>query len=363
MDRRRLITGAGGVVALSAAGFAGWRATTGSGEAYDRYAADLRAPLATDPGTAELVRYAGLAASGHNTQPWRFRVGEGVIDILPDLSRRTPVVDPDDHHLFVSLGCAAENLRIAATATGRPGELSVRADASSLRYAFSTGPARPDPLFAAIPARRSSRTVYDGRPIPAGDLDLLAGAAAAPGVAVHLLTRRADLDRVRELIVEANTTQMDDPAFRRELKAWLRFNPRAAMRHGDGLFSASNGAPVLPTGLGRLAFDHFLTAKGEADRYASQMASSGAVAVFIGDRADPAHWIAVGRACQRMMLAATGLGLRHAFVNQPLEVASLRPALAALVGENGKRPDLVLRLGRGPAAALSPRRRVDAVMI
>nr|WP_314438824.1 nitroreductase family protein [uncultured Brevundimonas sp.] len=363
MNRRRLMTGAAGTLAVGAAGFAGWRASTGSDDAYDRYAADLRAPLAPDPGTAELIRYAGLAASGHNTQPWRFRVGEGVIDILPDVSRRTPVVDPDDHHLFVSLGCVAENLRIAAAATGRPGELSVGVDGSSLRYAFSAGPARPDPLFAAIPARRSSRTVYDGRPIPTGELDLLAQAAAAPGVSVHLLTRRADLDRIRDLVVEGNTTQMDDPVFRRELKAWLRFNPRAAMRQGDGLISASNGAPVLPTGLGRLAFDHFLTAKGEADRYASQMASSGAVAVFIGDRADPAHWIAVGRACQRMMLAATGLGLRHAFVNQPLEVASLRPALAALVGEGGKRPDLVLRLGRGPVSVLSPRRPVDAVMI
>jgi hypothetical protein len=36
------------------------------------------------------------------------------IVILPDLSRRCPVVDPDDHHLYVSLGCAAENILQAA---------------------------------------------------------------------------------------------------------------------------------------------------------------------------------------------------------------------------------------------------------
>jgi hypothetical protein len=58
----------------------------------------------------ELVRYATLAASSHNTQPWKFAPRERSISIVPDLARRTPVVDPDDHHLYVSLGCAAENM-------------------------------------------------------------------------------------------------------------------------------------------------------------------------------------------------------------------------------------------------------------
>jgi len=66
----------------------------------------------------ELVRYATLAPSSHNTQCWKFRVGESAIAILPDLGRGCPVVDPDDHHLFVSLGCAAENLVQAAAAHG-----------------------------------------------------------------------------------------------------------------------------------------------------------------------------------------------------------------------------------------------------
>ena len=81
----------------------------------------------------DFVRYATLAPSGHNTQPWRFSIGENRIDIRPDLSRRTPVVDPDDHHLFVSLGCAAENLILAAGARGRPGELYFEAANGSIK--------------------------------------------------------------------------------------------------------------------------------------------------------------------------------------------------------------------------------------
>ena len=40
----------------------------------------------------ELVRYATLAANGHNTQPWKFAIREGVIEIHPDTSRQLPAV-------------------------------------------------------------------------------------------------------------------------------------------------------------------------------------------------------------------------------------------------------------------------------
>ena len=72
----------------------------------------------------ELVRCATLAANGHNTQPWKFALSPNTISIRPDLSRRTPVVDPDDHHLWVSLGCAAENLVLAAAALGKHADVA-----------------------------------------------------------------------------------------------------------------------------------------------------------------------------------------------------------------------------------------------
>ena len=66
----------------------------------------------------ELIRYATLAPSSHNTQCWKFQLGPFAIFILPDLARRCPAVDPDNHLLFVSLGCASENLVQAALANG-----------------------------------------------------------------------------------------------------------------------------------------------------------------------------------------------------------------------------------------------------
>lgn len=65
-----------------------------------------------------LIEAASQAPSGHNTQPWRFQLEDARITIHPDFSKRLPAVDPDDRELYISLGCAAENLRIAASHAG-----------------------------------------------------------------------------------------------------------------------------------------------------------------------------------------------------------------------------------------------------
>lgn len=360
MNRRTILTGVGAALVAGGAAAAGWRGAVGSTAAYAAWSQGLRAGLPSDPSLTDLVRQATLAASGHNTQPWRFALADGAIDIRPDKTRQTPVVDPDDHHLFVSLGCAAENLRIAAGATGRPGELETQGEIQ--RYVWAPGPARPDPLLQAIGARRTCRTLYDGRALSPGDLNRLVGAAEAQGVRTVLVTEPSRVAQVRDLVIAGNTAQMDDPAFVAELKHWLRYNPRDAMARGDGLYSPASGNPAVPGRLGGLAFDGFVTARSENDRYARQIASSSGIIVFFADRADPEGWAAVGRACQRFMLTATALDIRYAFLNQPVEVPALRPDLAALVGEPGLRPDLLLRFGRGPVLPLSPRRPVQVVI-
>ncbi|MDE0855966.1 MAG: nitroreductase family protein, partial [Nevskia sp.] len=342
------------------AGGAAWTHAAGSMAEYGDYSRRLRA-MAGTPGLRDVIRCATLAANGHNTQPWRFRPTDGAIGISPDFSRRTPVVDPDDHHLYVSLGCAAENLRIAACASWQPGELEVAADA--LRFRFSAGSVRPDPLYPAIFRRQSTRSVYDGRPVDAADLDTLHRAAATPGVDLALITERRTISQVRDLVMAGNDRQMGSPDFNRELKQWVRFNPGSAMASGDGLFSAASGNPIVPPGLGSLAYDVFVSARRESQRYAQQIDSSPGLAVFAGAQADASHWINVGRAVQRFALAATSLGLKCAFINQPVEVPELRPELAALIGVPGRRPDILMRFGYAAELPFAPRRPVEAVLL
>lgn len=331
---------------------------------YASAAANLRRPLDASASDAipELVRFATLAANGHNTQPWRFERTETGVGILPDLTRRTPVVDPDDHHLFVSLGAAAENLLIGAPSMGRSGALAVDPNSSGISIALTPAAAGDDPLVAAIPRRQCTRSDYDGRAPSPQDLALIEATAAVEGVELRLLTARSDIDAVRDFVVDGNRAQMNDPAFVRELKDWIRFNPHAAIAAGDGLYAASSGNPTLPDWIAGTMFDLAFTVDSETEKYIGQINTSAGVAVFTGAAATPASWVAVGRAYQRFALQATLLDIKHAFVNQPVEVSAIRSQFASYLGIGESRPDLVIRFGYAPDLPFSMRRPVSAVL-
>jgi hypothetical protein len=364
MRRRDLILGAT-VVTLGGAGATalGWQ-RMGSMETYHERMGQLRATLHGFPEARDLVRYATLAANSHNSQPWLFRIELSGISILPDMTRCLSAVDPDNHHLFVSLGCAVENLSLAAAMRGKGGRQSFDGtDGASIRLTFGEGLLAEPNLFDAIPKRQSTRGLFDGRTVSAEALRTLAASTQIDGVDLVLITDRPQMNKVRDLVIAGNTQQMADVAFMRELKHWLRFNPREALKSGDGLFSATSGNPVLPTWLGSSLLGFALTPKSENDKYARQIASSAGIAVFSARENGAEHWVAVGRAAQRFALQATALGLKHAYINQPVEVAGLRPELAKLIGLEGRRPDLVMRFGYGPALPFSARRPVRAVLV
>ena len=313
----------------------------------------------------ELVRCATLAPSSHNTQCWKFAVtAEGrSITLLPDLARRCPAVDPDDHHLFVSLGCAAENLSQAALAHGLKADVQFDASGHAVRVTLEHTRAQTTPLFTAIAQRQCTRGDYDGKPLSPEELALLQRAGSSDSVRLLLLTERLPMEQVLDHVIQGNTAQMADAAFVKELKAWIRFNGAEAVRTGDGLYSASSGNPNIPSWVGDLAFRWVFTPKGENDKYARHVRSSAGIAVFVGKAADKADWLEVGRCYERFALQATALGIRNAFLNQPVEVAALRPSFAAAMGLPGQRPDLVVRFGRGPVLPRSLRRPVESVLV
>ncbi len=349
----------GGAVAGAAAFGAGlwWR---GLSAPYVAAADRLRSPLPSLPETLDLVRFATLGANGHNTQPWRFsKVADGLA-IAPDFSRRTPVVDPDDHHLYASLGCAAESLSIAARARGLSGEIG---EAGAEGLIATLRPAQPEigALFAAIPERQCTRSAYDGTRLTSEEVGVLAAEAKVHGVTA-IWREGAAVEPILDLVIAGNTRQMENPAFVAELRKWIRFNGAQAARTGDGLYAAVSGNPTAPETIGRILFDAFFRIGPENDKYARHIRSSAGIFTLVAPSNDPAGWIAAGRAYQRMALRATAMGLRNAFVNQSVEEPAVRADLASLLDLDEMRPNLVFRVGRAPPMPRSLRRLPEAVM-
>lgn len=363
LSRREFIRGAALCTALP--GFALTNAACATADRYGDTMHALRSPLleSLEHGALlrELVRCATLAPNGHNAQPWKFGLSPDAISIRPDLSRRTPVVDPDEHHLWVSLGCAAENLVLAAGALGKHADVAF--DPQKVHVALDNAAPVRSPLVNAIFQRQSTRAEYDGQPMPNNVLQELSRAADRGGVRILLLTERTKVEGVLDSVTQGNSAQIRNPAFVKELKSWIRFNEADALSTGDGLFSRLTGNPTLPHWLGEVAFSMVLSEKSENDKYAKQLRSSAGVAVFVGERADPANWFEVGRAYEHFALAATALGVRTALVNQPVEVPAVRTQFAQWLGLGSQRPDLVVRFGHGPEMPYSLRRPVADVIV
>ncbi len=278
----------------------------------------MNAPNATQ--LKELVRYATLAPSSHNTQCWRFHLEERAITILPDLSRRCPVVDPDNHHLYVSLGCAAENLLQAAKAHGLSGQMIFDAAGDgAVRITLAPAQAEVTPLFKAISHRQCTRAEYDGQPLKPEELDLLTAMGTGAGVRVVMLTQPAEIERVLDYVIRGNTAQINNSAFVKELKLWIRFNDSEARRKGDGIWSRTSGNPSIPRWLGNVLLPLILRSQPENEKCARQLRSSAGVAIFVSDDDDKTHWVEVGRCYERFALQATALGICNAFLNQPME--------------------------------------------
>lgn len=356
VDRRRFIATTLGLSAVAVSGLSAGAA----GMTYDEAVKTSRASLRSAPRDRELVRFATLAANSHNTQPWIFSARGDEIAIAPDFRRRCPAVDPDDHHLFVSLGCAAENLILAASALGWRASSIV--DGERIVIALEEAPPAASALADAIAVRQCTRAVFDGRPAAPEILHQLETACREPGVAAIVMTDRGAIKKVTDYVLEGNSAQMRDQAFMRELVSWMRFNETDALATMDGLFSRVSGNPSLPAWVARPLLKLFFTEDGENKKYRDELDSSAGVVVLAADRSDKAHWVAVGRACQRFGLQATALGLKYSFVNQPVEVTALRPQFATSLGLGERRPDIVMRFGTGPDLPRSLRRPPELVM-
>jgi nitroreductase len=285
------------------------------------------------------------------------------VRIHPDVGRHLPVVDPDDHALYISLGCALENLVVAAAASGLATKVHYGPEFLQVELT-PDGSGDQRALADAIPKRQSNRRRYDGRDIPDEHLRrLLAGNEFGGVDVVALRTSEPAIEPIITLVKEANRLQFEDKYFVNELIEWIRFSRKEAERTRDGLTAAALGFPSIPRWLGAWIMKRLIAPDAEAKKCEKAIRSSSLVFAFIARANDRKHWIDLGRSFERVALTATSLGIALALLNMPCEVLSVREKFAAHLGlAHGEQPLLLVRLGYARALPHAPRRLVEEVL-
>lgn len=313
-----------------------------------------------------LLNYAVLAPSGHNSQPWRFRLGESHVEVLADRSRRLPVVDPEDRELTMSCAAAAETFTLAARASGLAPELTPlpeNRDPNTIALIdFASGPSSPvsPAVLDAIVRRRTTRSTFAPEVLPETLRTACVSAAQTVGASAVFAGDEATHRIIADLVAEGDRRQFDDPAFRRELAHWIR--PRDAPGR-DGMSSAAFGMPDALSGLGGFMIRTFDIGGVAASGDARLIRDGSPVFMVLASPGDaPSDWVAAGRALADVLITLSAEGWTASYLNQPIEVDDLRPKLKAALGIDGQ-PQLLLRVGRAELPAPSARRPVDEVLV
>ena len=392
MKRRSFLRGAG-VVTVVVVGGGVWRAydqgvfSVGEGPAYEPW----KNWRNTNDGPLTLVRAAILAASPHNTQPWLFKITDSSIELHIDTQRNVGALDPYLREEHIGIGCALENLMLAAPANGyaaiatlQPRKLEgILADPRPrlvARVDLASGKRDESELYMAIPRRHTNRGPYDPhKPIPP---DFLEALGRLPGddtdVKLFLFTAEADRKRIAEVSSAANTEIYSDPDVRRGSERWVRMKWSSVQEDRDGLTTDAFGLPPIANAVVKMMTPGMLRWAGshsEKNGYLNLMLRAPLIGfIAVRDRYEQEQCLQAGRIWQRAHLLAAARGLAARPCNEAVEMVDHERALGKpptriallneITGDPTWQPTFVFYMGYPTLSAhASPRRPVQAVLV
>ncbi|MEU2284928.1 hypothetical protein ABZ614_23820 [Streptomyces sp. NPDC013178] len=362
--------GVGGVRAITNGVF-----SAGSGDPYD-----LWHDWTSMSGIERVVAAGVLACNPHNTQPWRIAVDGDAIDVHSDPSRRMPLNDASGREHFAGLGCAVENMVIAAGPAGFTAKVTLFPDGTASDHVARVvlgdgGTGQDGDLAAAIPHRHTNRGPYTSTPVDLGGFT--EQSSRIDGASVLWIDDKTAREQLGRLYVEATEAITADTAQSTEAFTWFRSARSSIVKHRDGLTLDGQGlsgltlfaAKLLPAQSRKDGDAYWVKATREV--HTATAAAYGVITV--DDVTDRTAQVNGGRLLARTHLTATALGLGLHHMNQITERidrdhAAGNPDVfsarwAALLGRPASTGLLSFRIGHPERTpGLSPRRSLTDVV-
>lgn len=410
ISRRKFLKLVGSGIAVVIVGGTVWRAfsngvfSIGQGPAYEPWR-DWKAESQEGAGPLSLVASAILAANPHNTQPWLFVVNSNRIELFAAINRNIGAIDPYLREMYEGLGCALENLVLAAEAKGYTYNLKLMPNPNSKTHVASiiliantngqnsrTGNTTTSTdssvksealsLYNAIPQRHTNRgPYYKNRPVSQEileSLEALSKTINPQRLAVFWFTTNDQRHKVGDFILQATQAIVADKQQSYDDFKWYRSNWQDIQTNNDGLTVDASGSPWYLDFLAKLLPPISKEEYGSSqlqlakDTYVATATAFGIIAVH--DVFDNIQRLEGGMFYQRMHLWATLKGLAMQPMNQMTERADREVslgieqifgnALKELIASPNWQALFTFRLGYSTIEALSsPRRSVQEVVV
>ncbi len=312
-----------------------------------------------------LLRYATLAPSHYNAQPWKFKLGKKSVDIFCDPSRVAHIVDPNLREATISCGAAVGMFEVAARYFGYQ-TLVTHVDNQSncvarIQLVDTHDPSEMDiELFQAIKLRQTNRGWFSHAQVP----DSVVQAAEILGkrldVGISIRYQKRIKEQFAFLTAAAVREQHALSWYRLEFASWLRskFSLKLDGVMGFGFFSSN-----LPSPLVRSTTKWLNRGKQVADFNKQKVIEgSPSLAIISTDSDLTESLVNTGRLLSHLHLQLTTVGLDISYMNQAIQDPNRRVKVKALF-ESKACPQLILRIGKGKKVGWTQRFPVEDCLI
>ncbi|EKT82739.1 hypothetical protein WSS_A10947 [Rhodococcus opacus M213] len=336
-----------------------------------------------------VVHAAARAPSGGNVQPWTIAADDDglTISLAPEHST---AMDVGYRGSYVAVGAALHNARIAASAAGLLGTVTVHDGDPGLPVAtmtFGSGNDRElTDRYEHMLDRTTNRMPGVPRPLDDTQARLLSEAASREGARLCLVTDRDDIETIGAILAESDRIRFLTPTLHREMIGELRWPPLDSVETGIDVRTLELDSAELST-LALLRRPDVMERLGAQDggqalgkSTADRVSSSSAVAVVAIPGSTPRDYVRGGEATESVWIHAQTLGLAVQPISpiflygvESAELEQLSPRYAAplerlreelfdVVGAKaGEALAMVLRLSHAPGPSVRSERLADRV--
>ena len=294
-----------------------------------------------------LMKFAVLAPSSHNSQPWKFQISENSVSIQIERERILRVSDPENRYLYIGLGCALENLLTAADYYGFTTDVEYLPPEESVTAAkiifHESGDSKPNPehLALAIATRRSNRTKFSEK-IPSQAFLSQIKNILPDEVEVSVVLEKERREKIADILMDSRIKAFSNAPFRREIADYKRYN----------FTSSPLGMPAFTLGVSKplsliapFVMRYINIMKLIRGSETAILKKYSPVFIFLNAKNhDRLGWLKTGQVLQKLLLEAEHAGIQASMSAVPLNVEPLQHLL-----DTQFRPQMFVRIGYAAA--------------
>ena len=295
-----------------------------------------------------LLKFAVLAPSSHNTQPWAFLVTDNTINVYREIDRSLPVADINDRQLFLSIGCAVENIVIAAEFYGYKCEIEkINSDINpdfcvKIKLNYSNHIQKKlDFQIQSLIKRKTNRGKFRNEKISENLKQDIKGFEKS-NVQIHIIDNATTIEKLGNIAISSSIDSMINSNFRKELSHHLKHNLTGS-KYGMPGFTL--GVPTLPSFILPKLMRHLNLEKASQKQNKILFEKHTPHVVVIATNSDLRNdWLEAGRIFERIAIVCEKEKISLSPWGAPIEIGIYYKKIQELL-ETGFRPQLFFRMG------------------